>query len=93
MTVSAPKWDLNARVEAVLRAHEHPGMTDARLSAMRAAALAEFRAALRDCGTDPDRFKLTVHIEELVRPMAFVAEPATGKDWPLATFNAWLKQS
>jgi hypothetical protein len=90
---TSPKWDVNARVDAVLREHEHPTMTDARLDAMKAAATAEFQAALRDRGTDPARFELIVHIDELVGPMAFVAEPATKRDWPLPMFNAWLKRS
>jgi hypothetical protein len=93
MTASPAKWDVNARVQAVLEAHEHPNMTDARLAAMKAAALAEFEAALRDRGTDPDRFELLVHVDELVGPMAFVREPATRRDWPLPMFQNWLGKS
>lgn len=58
------KWDVNARVEAVLREREHPKITDARLAAMKAAATAESRAALRDRDTDPSRFDVIVHIDE-----------------------------
>lgn len=43
-------------------------MTDARLAAMKAAARAEFQAALRGRGTDPACFELIVHIDELVGP-------------------------
>jgi hypothetical protein len=93
MTASPAKADVNARVQAVLQAHEHPHMTEPRLAAMKAAALAEFQAAMRDRGTDPDHFELLVHVDELVGPMAFVLEPATGQDWPLPMFNHWLKQS
>lgn len=92
-TSNPPSWDVNARVQAALEAHEHPSMTDERLAAMKAAALAEFQRALRDRGTDPNRFELIVHVDELVGPMAFVREPATGRDWPLPIFNHWLKQS
>jgi hypothetical protein len=93
MGTSLPKWDVNARVQAVLEAHEHPAMTDDRLAAMKATPCAEFEAALRDRATDPDRFQLIVHIDELVGPMAFVTEPAAKRDWPLPMFNAWLKQN
>jgi hypothetical protein len=68
-------------------------MTDDRLAAMKAAACAELEAALRDRGTDPNRFELIVNIDELVGPMAFVTEPAAKRDWRLPMFNAWLKQN
>jgi hypothetical protein len=88
-----PSWDVNARVQAVLEQHEHPHMTDARLDAMKAAALAEFRASLTECETNPDHFELLVHVDEIVGPIAFVLEPATGQDWPLQVFQNWLKRS
>jgi hypothetical protein len=93
-TLPPPNWNVNARVQAVLEEHEHPVMTEARLAAMKAAAKAEFDAALRDRGTDPSRFELIVHIDELIGPMAFVKEVDPEKrDWPLPMFNAWLKRS
>lgn len=94
MSTSPPlNWNVNARVQAVLEAHEHPVMTEERLAAMKAAAKAEFEAALRDRGTDPGRFELVVHIDELVGPMAFVQERATKQDWPLPMFQAWLSRN
>lgn len=93
MSTSRPRHaDVNARVDAVLKEHEHPAMTDERLEAMRAAARAEFNAALRERGTDPDRFELLVHLDELVGPMAFVVERATKHDWPLPMFQKWLSR-
>lgn len=68
-------------------------MTEQRLAAMKSAARAEFEAALRDRGTNPNRFELVVHIDELVGPMAFVQERATKQDWPLPMFQAWLNRS
>jgi hypothetical protein len=68
-------------------------MSEQRLAAMKTAARAEFDAALRDRGTDPNRFELIVHIDELVGPMAFVQEIATKQDWPLPMFQAWLSRN
>jgi hypothetical protein len=68
-------------------------MTEQRLAAMKTAAQAEFEAALRDRGTDPNRFELVVHIDDLVGPMAFVQESATKQDWPLPMFQAWLSRN
>ncbi|HTA89764.1 MAG TPA: hypothetical protein VK745_09325 [Polyangiaceae bacterium] len=69
-------------------------MTDARLAAMKAAAVAVFNAALRERGTDPTRFELLVHIDELVGPMAFVVELRDQqRRWPLPSFQGWLSQS
>lgn len=67
-------------------------MTEERLAAMKTAARAEFDAAMRDRGTDPERFDLLVHIDELVGPMAFVVEQATKQDWPLSVFQGWLSR-
>ena len=92
-TLPPPNWNVNARVQAVLEAHEHPVMTEHRLAAMKAAAKTEFEAALRDRGTDPSRFELIVHIDELVGPMAFVKETGTKQDWPLPMFQAWLSRN
>jgi hypothetical protein len=92
-TSAPPSWNVNARVQAVLEAHEHPVMTEQRLAAMKTAAQAEFEAALRDRGTDPNRFELVVHIDDLVGPMAFVQESATKQDWPLPMFQAWLSRN
>lgn len=47
-------------------------MTDERLAAMKAAAQDVFSAALQERGTDPSRFELLLHVDELVGPMAFV---------------------
>jgi len=94
MSTSVPPcWNVNARVQAVLEAHEHPVMTEQRLAAMKAAARAEFEAALHDRRTDPSRFELIVHIDELVGPMAFVQGRATRQDWPLRMFQAWPNRS
>jgi hypothetical protein len=86
--------DVNGRVSAVLKEHEHPQMTDARLAAMKAAAQKVFDAAMTERGTDPAGYELTVHIDELVGPMAFIAE-RTGKKrtWPLPAFQALLNKS
>jgi hypothetical protein len=87
-------WDVNARVQGALREHEHPDMTDARLAAMKGAAIAAFDAALRERGTDPAGFELLVHIDELVGPMAFVVELAGAhRRWPLPAFQGWLSRS
>lgn len=89
-----PKHDLDARVQAVLDEFEHPFMTDERLEAMQHAAQQEFERALRDRGTDPGGFELLVHIDELVGPMAFVAEVGGRKrQWPLPAFQAWLSEN
>lgn len=87
-----PRWNVSERVQAVLAEHEHPAMTEERLAAMKAAARAEFDSALRERGTDPERFELLVHIDELVGPMAFVVERATEQDWPLSVFHGWLSR-
>ena len=92
-TLPPPNWNVNARVQAVLEAHEHPVMNEARLTAMKSAAVAEFEAALRDRGTDPSRFELIVHIDDLVGPIAFVTERGTKQEWPLPMFQAWLSRN
>jgi hypothetical protein len=69
-------------------------MNGDRLAAMRAAAKTEFEAALRDRGTDPSRFALVVHVDELVGPLALVTEEGPEKrDWPLPMFQAWLSRN
>ena len=69
-------------------------MDDERLEAMKRAAQDEFERALRDRGTDPTRFELSVHIDELVGPMAFVAEVNGRKrQWPLPAFQAFLSEN
>jgi hypothetical protein len=92
-TSPPPHWNVSERVQAVLTEHDHPAMTDERLAAMKTAARAEFDAAMRERGTDPERFELLVHIDELVGPMAFVVERATRQDWPLPMFQAWLSRN
>ena len=87
----SPAWDVNARVQASLREHEHPNMTDERLATMKAAAQSVFAAAMRDRRTDPEPFELLVHVDELVGPMAFVVERGGAqRNWPLPAFQAWL---
>jgi hypothetical protein len=89
-----PHCDVNARVQVVLREHEHPDTTDARLAAMKAAAITVFDTALRERGTDPAGFELLVHIDELVGPMAFVVElGGQQRRWPLPAFQGWLATS
>src|SRR5262245_30070199 len=91
---STDRSDILVRVHAVLRTHEHPNMTEERSEAMRAAAENEFRSALRDRGTDPERNKLLVHLDELVGPMAFVAEQSgERRTWPLPAFQVWISRS
>lgn len=89
-----PTWDVNARVSAVLREHEHPDMTEARLDAMRSAAKGVFATAMRERGTDPAKYELLVHVDELVGPMAFVLElDGRKRSWPLPAFQGWISQS
>lgn len=78
----------------MLDAHESPTMSAERLEVMRDAAQAKFSRALVDRGTEPSRFRLVVHIDELVGPMAFVVELADRcREWSLPAFQAWLGEN
>jgi hypothetical protein len=64
------------------------------LEAMTLAARETFATAMRERGTDPNAFELLVHIDELVGPMAFVAErDGKKRSWPLPVFQGHISRS
>lgn len=85
--------NVSARVRLVMREHEHPEMTPARVEAMGNAAKLTFADALDARGIDATQFELFIHLDELVGPMAFVARTdESAQSWTLAGFQVWLSR-
>ncbi len=86
---AGPKADQAAPIRAQVMAAIAPFGEDARESdrpAMQQAASAAFREALVQAGGEPDRYKVVVHLDELVGPMVFVQRD-DGRTWPIDGFR------